>query len=103
MAHWSITDPEQSPTPGPAGYNEPPPLPDSPVAEAVDRARTMLSTRVRNDPYATIGIAAGLGLLVGGGMWRLFARSLLGLGTRVAISTVVTSLIDRTSNHQRQE
>ena len=79
------------------------PAPAAAEGSVVLSTAVALRARVQQDPYATLGIAVGLGLLVGGGMWRLVARSLLGLGTRLAVSTVVTSLLDRTSTeHHRR-
>ena len=106
MTRAHTTDRDPSATDGNNGHDgsvETRSLANAPIAEAVDRACTVLSTRVQRDPYATIGIAVGLGLLVGGGMWRLFARSLVGLGTRIAVTTVVTSLLESTSTETRQE
>ena len=67
--------------------------------ETVERAQSMLIDRVRRDPYATLGIAAGVGLLVGGGMWRLFARSVVGLGTRLAVGAIVATIFEEGGKH----
>ena len=71
-----------------------------PASEMGQRALSVLSARVQEDPYATLGIALGVGLLIGGGMWRLLARSMVGLGTRVAIGAVVASVIQQSSSQQ---
>lgn len=52
-----------------------------------------LYARMEQAPYRTLGIAVGLGLVVGGGMWRLLARSLLGIGARTLVAAIE-------SNHQ---
>ena len=72
--------------------------------KAAEQASQALVARVRDEPYPMIAIAAGLGLLIGGGMWRLVARSVLGLGTRVALAAVASAVTSRiTPNNNQQE
>ena len=65
------------------------------LEETAERATATLRARVQDAPYVTLGAAIGLGLVIGGGLWRPIARSIVGLGARVALSTVVPALIDR--------
>ncbi len=72
---------------------------DAPAAgDTAARAATMLRTRMDQAPYQTIGIAIGLGVVLGGGMWRLLARSLLGLGARAFVAQVIPSISDQSQS-----
>ena len=63
--------------------------------DTASRAAATLRAQVQDAPYVTLGAAIGLGLVIGGGLWRPVARSLVGLGARLALSAVVPVLFDR--------
>jgi hypothetical protein len=65
-----------------------------PEDEVVLRVLGVLRTRVREDPYRTLAVAAALGLALGARFWGRLATSLLAAGARIAIAAVVPPMID---------
>lgn len=72
------------------------------LEDTAARAATAVRMRVQDAPYLTLGAAIGLGLIVGGGLWKPVARSLVGLGARIALATVVPAMIDRINPSDRR-
>ena len=64
---------------------------------------TMVRANVRQAPYASLGIALGLGMIIGGGMWRVLARTLVGTGARFAVAVVVPALLDRNQDEYQKQ
>lgn len=52
--------------------------------------QALLAERMNLAPYQTIGIALGIGVVLGAGMWRLLARSLFEVGARAFIAAAPT-------------
>ena len=73
-----------------------------PVSRAA-QAESLVTSYVRADPYGSLGVAVGVGFLVGGGMWKLVARSVLGLGTRVALNAFLASFMNRRALNPHKE
>lgn len=71
------------------------------LGDVAARAGEALHARMEQSPYQTLGIAIGLGVVVGGGMWRLLARPLFGAGARTFVAAVVPALLGQ-SNHQEE-
>ena len=80
-----------------------PPVDSQAVLQSLERGAALLRTNVRREPYASLGLALGLGLVVGGGMWRVLARSLVGAGARFAVAVVIPALLDNNQRNQNQE
>ena len=64
------------------------------IEDTARRAAATLRARVQDAPYPTLGLAMGLGAVIGGGLWRPVARALVGVGARLALTAVVPALID---------
>jgi hypothetical protein len=54
-----------------------------------------LNEQLKQHPYATLGVAAGLGYILGGGLRSKMTMVLLGLGTRLATTMVTQELAAR--------
>jgi hypothetical protein len=67
------------------------------LAGAVQTTRTSLQsfvqTQVEERPLAVLGTAAGIGFVLGGGLAPRVLRTLLTLGTRLAINAVISEVI----------
>ena len=61
--------------------------------DASARASAALSARVQQYPYRTLGLGLGLGLVIGAGMWKVLARSMLGVGVQFAAAVAVPPMI----------
>ena len=72
------------------------------LGRAAARASTQLRARLVDAPYQTLGVALGLGVIVGAGMWRLFARSMLEIGARTFMAVATTSNSDQHLEHQEE-
>jgi hypothetical protein len=75
---------------------------DSTPEEAGAGGSAILRARVQEDPYRTLGLALGLGLVIGSGMWKVLARSLLGVGARLAVAAVVPAMLEGNSSHHQE-
>ena len=64
------------------------------LEDTTRRAVGSLRAHMVNKPYVTLGAMVGTGLVVGAGLFRPVARSVVGLGARLALSTVVPALVD---------
>lgn len=82
------------------GFKQPQLLPPN-LKEAYDRLLLELETH----PYQTIAATAGLGFLLGGGLFSGLARNVIGAGLRVGIANsfgpLLMELLDRTEHTKR--
>lgn len=66
------------------------------LAEALRRARVewedVLRATVKQQPYATLALAAGLGYVIGGGLAPGIVRTAVGTGSRMALGLVLERL-----------
>ena len=53
--------------------------------------RVDLARQIQEHPYRTLAIAAGLGYVIGGGLFTPLTRHLLGVGMRVAVLPALQS------------
>lgn len=67
------------------------------LVEAIRRARvewqSLLRQRCRQQPYATLAVAVGVGYVVGGGLAPGLIRSLAGAGSRLALGMLMQRLL----------
>ena len=66
-------------------------IPAPPPAEVFTLSAQRLRASVQQHPYATLGLAAMIGLAVGSGLWAALARALVGVGVRLAVASVLES------------
>ena len=86
--------------------HRPPPRrarPEDQLQDQLQDGLAIVRANVQQAPYASLGLALGVGLILGGGMWRVLARSLVGTGARLAVALVVPALIERNQNPQQEE
>jgi ElaB/YqjD/DUF883 family membrane-anchored ribosome-binding protein len=62
------------------------------VRDATDGAQRYLAERVEQRPFTTLGMAAGLGYVLGGGLRSRLTAVLLGAATRVVTALAVREL-----------
>ena len=67
------------------------------VQEATDGLQGYLTERVHRRPYVTLGVAAGVGYVLGGGLRSRLTAVLLGAATRVALAVAAREFDDRLS------
>ena len=60
----------------------------------MDRYTDALRDRVEKRPYQALALAAGVGFVLGSGLWKHLARSLVAVGGRLAVSAAVPLLVD---------
>lgn len=58
------------------------------VRDAADGAQRYINTQVERRPFTTVGVAAGVGYVLGGGLSSRLTLVLLGAATRVAAALV---------------
>ncbi len=68
------------------------------VQEAADDVERYLTEQVEQRPFTTIGVAAGVGYVLGGGLRSRLTALLLGTGTRLAMALAARQLADRVSS-----
>jgi len=65
------------------------------VRDATDGVQRYLTTQVEQRPFSTLGVAAGVGYVLGGGLSARLTVFLLGAATRVATALVARELGSR--------
>ena len=64
----------------------------------MERTLEQCSAKVRDHleekPYQALAVAVGVGFVLGAGLWRHLARSLVNVGGRLAVTAVVASIAD---------
>lgn len=65
------------------------------VRDATDGVQRYLTAQVEQRPFSTLGVAAGVGYLLGGGLGSRLTVVLLGAVTRVATALVARELGNR--------
>jgi ElaB/YqjD/DUF883 family membrane-anchored ribosome-binding protein len=65
------------------------------VRDATDGAQRYLAAQVEQRPFTTVGVAAGVGYVLGGGLSSRLTTVLLGVATRVATGLVARELGSR--------
>ena len=63
------------------------------IRQTVTTGQNLVRSRLRDQPYATLLAAAGVGYVLGGGLPRIPVRLLLGLGGRLAYGALMTQLL----------
>ena len=67
------------------------------VQDATDDLERYLTEQVQQRPYSTLGVAAGVGYVLGGGLSSRLTAVLLGAATRVAMALAARELGARLS------
>lgn len=67
------------------------------MQDATNGLEGYLTERVHNRPYVTLGVAAGVGYVLGGGLRSRLTAVLLAAATRVALAAAARELGDRLS------
>lgn len=67
------------------------------VQEATNGLEGYLTEHVHRRPYVTLGVAAGVGYVLGGGLRSRLTAVLLGAATRVALAVAAREFGDRLS------
>jgi len=67
------------------------------VQDATDGLEAYLTEHVHRRPYLTLGVAAGVGYVLGGGLRSRLTAVLLGAATRVVLAVAARELGDRLS------
>ena len=67
------------------------------VQDATKGLQGYLTDRVHRRPYVTLGVAAGVGYVLGGGLRSRLTAVLLGAATRLALAVAARELGDRLS------
>jgi ElaB/YqjD/DUF883 family membrane-anchored ribosome-binding protein len=67
------------------------------VQEATDDLERYLTEQVEERPYAALGVAAGVGYVLGGGLRSRLTAVLLGAATRLATALAVREIAARLS------
>lgn len=67
------------------------------VQEAADDLEGYLTAQVEERPYTTLGVAAGVGFVLGGGLRSRLTAVLLGTATRLAMALAARELAARVS------
>jgi hypothetical protein len=67
------------------------------VQDATNGLEGYLTERVHRRPYVTLGVAAAVGYVLGGGLRSRLTAGLLGAATRVALAVAARELGDRLS------
>ena len=62
------------------------------VCDATDEVQRYLTAQVEQRPFSTVGVAAGVGYVLGGGLSSRLTAVLLGTATRVATALVAREL-----------
>jgi ElaB/YqjD/DUF883 family membrane-anchored ribosome-binding protein len=69
------------------------------VRDATDGVQRYLTAQVKQRPFTTLGVAAGVGYVLGGGLSSRLTVVLLGAATRVASALVARELGTRILQH----
>jgi hypothetical protein len=67
------------------------------VQDATSGLEGYLTERMQSRPFVTLGVAAGVGYVLGGGLGPRLTAALLGAATRVALAVAARELGDRLS------
>jgi hypothetical protein len=67
------------------------------VQDAADDLERYLTEQVEQRPYTTLGVAAGVGYVLGGGLRSRLTAVLLGAATRLAVALAARELAARLS------
>ena len=67
------------------------------VQDAADDLERYLTEQVEQRPYTTLGVAAGVGFVLGGGLSSRLTAMLLGTATRLAMALAARELATRLS------
>ena len=67
------------------------------VRDVTNDLEGYLTEQVHRRPYVTVGVAAGVGYVLGGGLRSRLTAVLLGAATRVALAVAARELGDRLS------
>jgi ElaB/YqjD/DUF883 family membrane-anchored ribosome-binding protein len=67
----------------------------SAVRSATDDLERYLTDQVNRRPYSTLGVAAGVGYVLGGGLRSRLTAVLLGVATRLAVALAARELATR--------
>lgn len=67
------------------------------VQDAADDLERFVTAQVEARPYTTLGVAAGVGYVLGGGLRLRLTRVLLGTATRLAMALATRELAARLS------
>ena len=67
------------------------------VQEAADDVERYITEQVEERPYTTLGVAAGVGFILGGGLRARLTAVLLGTATRLAMAVAARELAARVS------
>jgi hypothetical protein len=62
------------------------------VQDATSSLQGYLTAQVQSRPYVTLGVAAGVGYVLGGGLGSRLTGALLGVATRVALAVAAREL-----------
>ena len=57
--------------------------------ETLDDVKQLVRKQMRQRPYTALGVAAGVGFILGGGLTVRVGSTLLGLGARVALNSLL--------------
>ncbi len=63
----------------------------------VDHYASLLRAGIEERPYEALAIAAGVGIVIGTGLWKHALRSLLSVGGRIAVTAALASLAEQTA------
>ena len=72
------------------------------VSNAAQELSAFVEAQLQERPYATLGIAAGVGYVLGGGLSLGFGRMLFGTGGRV-LATLLVQQLAKAATGQHQE
>lgn len=61
-----------------------------PMAQLLNGASTFLRTRMAEDPGRTLALAAGVGLVVGGGFWKILLQPVLLTAARLLLTSATS-------------
>jgi hypothetical protein len=65
------------------------------VQDAADDLERYITEQVHRRPYSTLGVAAGVGFILGGGLRSRLTAVLLGAATRLAMALAARELAAR--------
>jgi ElaB/YqjD/DUF883 family membrane-anchored ribosome-binding protein len=60
--------------------------------ETLDDVKHYVRKQAHQRPYTTLGVAAGVGFILGGGLTLRVGSTLLGIGARVALNSVLRDI-----------
>jgi len=63
----------------------------------VDPYLSALRDQVAARPYRALAVAAGVGAVIGAGLWKHALRSLIQVGGRLIVTTMIAGLAEQTA------